>query len=391
MIDFSLTENQKELQQKARDFAINEIIPVSRKYDTSGEFPLEVFEKAFDQGLMNTSIPKEFGGPGLGILDSCLIVEECSAADPGITTSLFCNSLGLEPILLGGSEEQKERFVRPLMEKPLRFVSFATSEPGMGSDVAGIQTSARIEGDEIVLNGRKMWITNGGHASIVSLFARLEGTTRHEGITAIVVPTDTKGLHVGDPIPKLGHRSSNTVMLRLEDVRVPKENILGDPGEAFLLAMLTFSHTRPAIGAFASGMARGAMEYAIAYAKRRKAFEREISRFQAIQFMLADMKIAYEASRLLTWKAAWEADNGFDNTISASCAKAFASDTGMKTASDALQIFGGFGYTTNFLIEKLFRDAKLYQIYEGTSQIQRMIIGRFLLSAYDPIFTKTFS
>jgi len=389
MIDFNLTPEQKEMQKKAREFALKEIIPVSRKYDESGDFPHEVYQKAFDKGLFNITIPKEYGGIGCGILDSCLLVEETAAADPGMTTSLFCNSLGQEPIILGGNEEQKERFLRPFTEK-LQYASFATSEPSMGSDVAGIQTTARLEGDEIVINGRKMWITNGGVATMVSVFCRLEGTKRHEGITAVIVPTDTHGFSVGKPIPKMGHRVSNTVMLRLDDVHIPKENILGEPGKAFHLAMQTFAHTRPTIGAFACGMARGAMEYAIAYAKRRKAFKTEIANFQAIQFMLAEMKINYEAAKLLTWKAAWEADNGRDNTISASCAKAFATDYGMKTASDALQIFGGYGYTTNYLIEKLFRDAKLYQIYEGTSQIQRMVIGRYMLSKYIPIFDKTY-
>ncbi len=391
MIDFSLTEEQKVLQKNAREFALNEIIPVSRKYDESGDFPRDVYEKAFEHGgLIDGTIPKEYGGAGFGILDACLLVEETAAADPGITTSLFCNSLGQEPIILGGNEEQKESFLRPFTEK-LQFASFATSEPGAGSDVAGIQTTARVEGDELVINGRKMWITNGGVASIVSLFCRLEGTDRHKGITAAVVPTNTPGFSVGKPIEKMGHRASNTVMLRLEDVRIPLENVLGEPGKAFPLAMQTFSHTRPTIGAFAVGMARGAMEYAIAYAKRRKAFETEIANFQAIQFMIAEMKMHYEAARLLTWKGAWEADKGWDNTITASSAKAFATDYGMKTASDALQIFGGFGYTKNYLIEKLFRDAKLYQIYEGTSQVQRMIVGRFMLSKYEPIFKKTFS
>jgi acyl-CoA dehydrogenase len=391
LIDFSLTADQQKLQKKAREFAIDEIIPVSRKYDESGEFPFELYEKAFTEGLLDITIPQEYGGHGLGILDSCLLVEETAAADPGITTSLFCNSLGQEPIILGGTHEQKEKFLRPFSER-LQFASFATSEPNTGSDVAGISSMARIEGDIIVLNGRKMWITNGGVASIVSLFCRLEGTKRHNGITAVVVPTEnTPGLTIGKPIPKMGHKASNTVMLRLEDVRVPIENVLGEPGKAFPLAMQTFAHTRPTIGAFACGMARGAMEYAIAYAKRRKAFETKLANFQAIQFMIADMKMHYEAARLLTWKAAWEADNNKDNTISASCAKAFATDYGMKTASDALQIFGGYGYTTNYLIEKLFRDAKLYQIYEGTSQVQRMIIGRFMLSKYSPIFEKTYS
>ncbi len=390
MIDFRLSEDQKKLQMKAREFAIKEIIPVSRKYDQSGEFPRDVFQKAFEQGLMNTIFPESIGGPGLGILDNCLIVEETAAADPGITTSLFDNCLGAEPILIGGTAEQQENFLRPLTEE-LKFIAFATSEPGMGSDVAGIATTARLEGDEIVLNGRKMWITNGGVASLMSTFCRLEGTKRHKGITGVVIPMDTEGVRVGKPIPKMGHKASNTVMVRLDEVRVPKENILGEPGKGFPIAMQTFAHTRPTIGAFACGMARACMEYAIAYAKRRESFGQKIANYQSIQFMIAEMKINIDAGRLLTWKAAWEADQGRDNTISASIAKAFAADYGMKTASDALQIFGGFGYTTNYLVEKLFRDAKLYQIYEGTSQIQRMIVSRYLLTKYDPIFDKTFS
>lgn len=389
MIDFSLTEEQKELQKRAREFAIKEIIPVSRQYDESGEFPHDVYQKAYEEGLFDITIPKEYGGMGRGILDSCLLVEETAAADPGITTSLFCNSLGQEPIILGGNEEQKERLLRPFTKK-LQYASFATSEPAMGSDVAGIQAEAKLEGDGIVINGRKMWITNGGVASIISLFCRLEGTKRHKGITAVVVPSDTPGLRIGKPIPKMGHRASNTVMLRFDDVHVPKENILGEPGKAFPLAMQTFAHTRPTIGAFACGMARGAMEYAIAYAKRRRAFENEIGNFQAIQFMIAEMKANIDAAQLLTWKAAWEADQGKDNVISASIAKVFSSDHGMETVTNALQIFGGYGYTTNFLIEKLFRDAKLYQIYEGTSQIQKMVIGRFMLSKYEPVFDKTY-
>jgi acyl-CoA dehydrogenase len=389
MVDFSLTEEQKILQQKARDFAIKEIIPVSRKYDITGEFPLEIYQKAFDAGLMNTILPKDVGGPGLGILENCLIVEETAAADPGITTSLFDNCLGAEPIIIGGTPEQKERFLRPLTEE-LKFIAFATSEPGMGSDVAGIATTARLEKDEIILNGRKMWITNGGVASFMSTFCRLEGTKRHKGITG-VVPLNLSGIRIGKPIPKMGHKASNTVRVTLEEVHIPKENILGESGKGFPIAMKTFAHTRPTIGAFATGMARAAMEYAIAWAKKREAFENKIAEFQAIQFLIAEMKMHYEAARLLTWYSACEADLGRDNTISASIAKAFATDYGMKTVSDALQIFGGYGYITTYLIEKLFRDAKLYQIYEGTSQIQRMIVGRYMLANYAPIFDNTFT
>ena len=204
MVDFNLTDEQKVLQKKAREFAIQEIIPVSRKFDESGEFPYEIYQKAFEQGLMNTIFPREVGGPGLGILENCLIVEETAAADPGITTSLFDNCLGAEPIIIGGTAEQKKRFLKPLTEE-LKFIAFATSEPSMGSDVAGIAATARLEDNDIILNGRKMWITNGGVASYMSTFVRIEGTKRHKGITGVVIPMDLEGIRIGKPLPKMGH------------------------------------------------------------------------------------------------------------------------------------------------------------------------------------------
>ena len=351
-MDFNLTEAQKELQKKTREFAIKEILPVAASYDEHGKFPIEIIEKAYKAGLVNLAIPKKYGGPGYGLLESVVVVEEIAAACPGFATSIFANNLGAEPIILGGNEEQKDRILRELVKK-FSLISFATSEPGMGSDVAGIKCRAQKDGEDYILNGTKYWITNAGYAKYISLFATVDPAKKHKGICAFIVPTDLEGVKTGNPIPKLGHRASNTTSVVLKNVRIPKENVLAPPGRGFVLAMQTFAHTRPTIGAFACGMARGAMEYAIAYAKRRRAFENEIGNFQAIQFMIAEVKANIDAAQLLTWKAAWEADQGKDNVISASIAKVFSSDHGMETVTNALQIFGGYGYTTNFLIEKL--------------------------------------
>ena len=384
MVDFQLTEEQIALRESARKFAREEVLPVSSKYDKTGEFPRQVFEKAHREGFMNLGIPKEYGGQGYGSLESVLVVEEIAAADPGIATSMYANDLGAEPIILMGTEEQKRRFLTPLT-KELRFISFATTEPGMGSDVAGIKTTCERDGDEYVLNGNKFFITNGNYADLYVIFARLKGTKRHEGLCAFVVPRETEGLSTGKPLEKLGHRASDTAAVILRNVRVPEENRIGEEGIGFLLAMATFTHTRPAIGAFATGLARSAMEYAINYAKQREAFEHKISSFQAIQEMVADMYARIEAMRLLTWRAAWLIDQGQDAFVAASCAKLVGAEDAMKIATDALQVYGGRGYLEDYRIAKLFRDAKLFQIYEGTSQIQRYIISRYLFKQYEPI------
>ena len=380
-MDFFLTEKQKELQKKAREFAIQEVLPVARKYDESEEFPIDVIKKAYEEGLLNLAIPKKYGGPGYGLLDACIVVEEISAACPGIATSIFDNNLGAEPIIIGGNEEQKERILTDII-KNFKLIAFATSEPSMGSDVAGMKCRAEKDGDEYILNGNKFWITNGGFADYIIVFATIDPGKKHKGIGAFIVDAKSEGVRLGKHIPKLGQRASNTVAVGLKNVRIPKENVLAKPGRGFVLAMLTFAHTRPAIGAFAVGCARSAMEYAIDYANRRKAFGREIGKYQAIQFKIAEMYKDIEAARLLTYKAAWEADQGIDNNLSSSVAKAFASDIVMKVTMEAIQIFGGFGYLRTYPVEKLFRDAKLYQIYEGTSEIQRIIISRFVMKQY---------
>jgi len=373
MIDFQLTEEQIALRDKARKFALEEILPVSKKYDRTGEFPRDVIEKAFKAGLMNLGVPKEYGGPGYSAIETVLVVEEMAAACAGITTSIYVNDLGAAPIIIGGSDAQKQKFLAPLTEQ-LRLISFATSEPGMGSDVAGMQATCERDGDDYVLNGSKFFITNGDFADFFVIFARLKGTKRHEGLCAFVVPRETEGLSTGQPLPKLGHRASDTATVMLRNARVPAENVVGGEGNGFFLAMLTFMRTRPAIGAMTTGLARSAMEYAINYAKQREAFGRKISDFQAIQQMVADMYARIEAMRLLTWKAAWLLDRGEDANVASSCAKLVGSEDAMRIVTDALQVYGGRGYLENYAIAKLFRDAKLYQIYEGTSQVQRYVI-----------------
>jgi len=380
-MDFALTEDQKALQQKSRNFAINEVLPVARKYDESEEFPIPVIKKAWEQGLLNLGIPKQYGGPGYGLLEACIVVEEISSACPGMATSIFDNSLGAEPIVIGGNEEQKTRILKELTNE-FKLIAFATSEPTMGSDVAGMKCKAEKDGDEYILNGAKFWITNGGFADYITVFATVDPEKKHKGIAAFIVDTKAEGVRLGKHIPKLGQRASNTVAVSLKNVRIPKENILAKPGRGFVLAMQTFAHTRPAIGAFAVGCARSAMEYSIDYAQKREAFGRPISNYQAIAAKIADMYKDVEAARLLTYKAAWEADQGLDNNMSSAVAKAFASDVAMRVTTEAIQVYGGYGYLRTYPVEKLFRDAKLYQIYEGTSEIQRIVISRFVLKGY---------
>ena len=381
-MDFLFSEEQKALQKKAREFAIRDVLPVARKYDESEEFPLPVIKKAWEENLLNLGIPKQYGGPGFGLVNSCIVVEEISSACPGIATSIFDNNLGAEPIVIGGNEEQKQRILSELVNE-FKLIAFATSEPTMGSDVAGMKCKAEKDGDEYILNGNKFWITNGGYADYITVFATVDPEKKHKGIAAFIVDTKYEGVKLGKHIPKLGQRSSNTVSVGLKDVRIPKENVLAKPGRGFVLGMQTFAHTRPAIGAFAVGCARSAMEYSIDYAQKRETFGRPIGNYQVIQEKIANMYKDIEAARLLTYKAAWEADQGMDNNLSSAIAKAFASDVAMNVTTEAVQIFGGYGYLRTYPVEKLFRDAKLYQIYEGTSEIQRIVISRFVMKRYE--------
>lgn len=387
MVDFTLSNAQKELQAKARKFAQDYMIPYAHYYDRTGEFPRSIIQKCWDEGLMNLSISKEYGGPGLGTIEQCITVEEMAAGCAGMTTSIYVNSLGAEPILIAGTPEQKEKYLRPLTED-LKFISFACSEPGMGSDVAGIQTHVKKEGDYYVLNGSKFWITNAPHADTFTVFASLDPSKRHKALCAFIVDADTPGVKTGRPVEKMGHRASTTSSVMFRDAKVPSENILGTEGEGFKIAMRTFAMTRPSIAAFATGLARAAMEYARDYTTKREAFGEKLNNFEAIQFKLADMYMKIEASRMMYLRAAWTADFVGDSTIPASAAKAFATDVAMEVASEAVQIHGGYGYIDQYPVEKLFRDAKLYQIYEGTSEVQRLILARYVLAGYEPAMEK---
>ncbi|MGA6926540.1 MAG: acyl-CoA dehydrogenase family protein, partial [Desulfosarcina sp.] len=288
MLDFTLTPEQLSLQQKAREFALKEILPVAWYYDEKDETPLAVIRKAFDAGIMNAVIPQAYGGQGLGLVESAILTEELAAACPGLATSIFDNSLGMEPLLLSDNESARKRYL-PSIANDFKLICFATSEPVMGSDVAGIRCRAEADGDDFILNGIKYWITNGGLADYMTVFATVDPKQRHEGICAFLLEKDWPGVKVGRAIPKLGQRCSNTVALKFDDVRVPKENVLAPPGKGFLLAMKTFGRTRPIIGAFGIGAARSAMEFAIDYARKRQAFGMPIANFQAIQFKIAEM------------------------------------------------------------------------------------------------------
>jgi acyl-CoA dehydrogenase len=384
MLDFSLSPDQLALQQKSREFALKEILPVAWYYDEMDITPLQVLRKAYDAGMINGDIPKEYGGRGYGLVEGVILTEEISAACPGLGTSVFDNSLGMEPLKLSKNHTAKEKYFPEILNN-FKLICFATSEPTMGSDVAGMRCLAKPDGDGYILNGTKYWVTNGGLADYMSIFATVNPDSQHKGICAFLVEKDWKGVTIGRRIPKMGQRGSNTVGINFKDVRVPKQNILAQPGEGFKLAMHTFARTRPAIGAFAVGTARSAMEYAMDYAKKRRAFGSRIGDFQAIQHKIGEMYQKVETSRLLVWKAAWEADQGMDATLSASIAKFYSTEAALEVANEAMQIFGGYGYTKLFPIEKLLRDARVFRIYEGTSEIQRYIVSGYAMNVYQPV------
>jgi acyl-CoA dehydrogenase len=377
-MDFTLDDEQRALQELARDFARNEIEPVAAHHDRTGEFAMEIYRKAHSLGLMNTHIPEAYGGPGLHVLDNCLLAEELAAGCSGIYTCMEVNSLAAAPLLVAGTEDQKQRFLSPL-SKELSFASYAVTEPDAGSDVAGIGTRAVKDGDDYVLNGHKMWITCAGYASWFFVLAYTDPAARYRGMTGFLVPADRPGVKVGKKELNMGQRASDTRAVDFEDVRVPTRNRLGQEGQGWLIAMKAFDRTRPPVAAGAVGVGRRAMEHAIKYAKERQAFGGPIAKQQAVSFMIADMAKDLSAARLLVWQSAAKIDRGESNTLEAAMAKSFAADTAMRVTTDAVQVFGGYGYSTEYPVEKLMRDAKVFQIYEGTSQIQRIIIARELL------------
>ncbi len=374
-VSFALTDEQRELRSLAREFAEKEIRPKAAEYDEKSQHPVDVIAKAHELGLMNLHVPEELGGLGLSAFDGMLVGEELNFGCSGIGTSISANGLGSGPVILAGSDEQKAAWLPPLLEAPI-LCSFGLSEPGAGSDVARLKTTAERRGDEYVLNGSKTCITNAGHASWTVVFAKTDPSKGHRGISAFIVPMDTPGVTIEKHLDKMGQRSTDTSAFALQDVVIPAANRIGEDGEGFKIAMMTLDFTRPGTASGAVGVAQAAYELAVEYAKERVTFDVPIAMHQGVNFMIADMATEIEAARLLTWQAAWMLDQGQRATLYSSFAKRFAADTAMKVTTDAVQVFGGYGYMKEYPVEKLMRDAKLFQIYEGTSQIQRLVIAK---------------
>jgi len=374
MVDFTLTDEQKNLRDLAHEFAEKEIRPVAWEYDKDGTWPQDIINKAHELGLMNTHAPEEYGGPGLSHLDGALIEEELSWGCSGIQTTLGANGLASAPVAIAGSEEVKKEFFTDLIESP-KLASFCLTEPGAGSDVSSMRTRAVKKGDEYVINGSKCFITNGQYADWYTVYAKTDPDAGHRGISAFLVPRDDT-IVIDKKEDKMGQRASNTATVTFNDTVVPAKYLLGQENHGFKVAMRTLDYTRPGVAAMAVGIARAAFEFACDYAKERVQFGVPIAMHQAIQFMLADMGTKIHAARLMTWNAAVLLDQGKRNTLESSHAKRFAADSAMEITTDAVQIFGGYGFIKEYPVEKLMRDAKIMQLYEGTSQIQRLVIAR---------------
>ncbi len=378
MIDFSLTEEQKALQEMSREFAEKEMKPNAAKYDKGEEFPEDVMKKAFEVGFLTCTIPKEFGGGGLSELDTAIISEELAAGCAGMYTTMMVNALAYTPVILYGNDEQKKKFLIPQTEK-MSFSAFCLTEREAGSDAGSLKTKAIKNGDEYIINGSKCFTSNGAIANWYVVFALTDPEKGARGISAIVVPRETSGVSVGKIEDKMGHRASNTAEIYFEDVRIPAENLLAKEGLGFIIAMKTLDHTRAPVGAAGVGVARAAMEYAIEYAKTRIQFGRPIALFQNTAFKIAQMAADIDAARHLVWRAAWLMDHNMPCGKESAMAKMYGSDVAMKVTTEALQILGGYGYMKDYPMEKLMRDAKLLQIYEGTNEIQRLVISREII------------
>jgi alkylation response protein AidB-like acyl-CoA dehydrogenase len=378
-MDYFLTDDQKEIKKIARRIADERIVPIRAELDETETFPWEVMKACAETGLFGVSIPEAYGGLGGGSFENCIVVEELSRACLGTSVSYAASLLGSYPILLGGSEEQKKKYL-PDVASGKKLAAFGLTEANAGSDAAGIRTEAKKDGDYYILNGTKQWITNGGEAEIYSVVAITDRSKGGRGATAFIVEKGTEGFSFGKKEKKLGIRASATRELVFQDCKIPKENVIGREGMGFILAMRTFDRTRPGIGAQGVGVAQGALEAAVAYAKEREQFEKKIISFQAIQHMLADMAVQVEAARALVYAVARYIDSDpRDFSKVSAMSKVFPSDMAMKVTTDALQIFGGYGYMREYPVEKMMRDAKILQIYEGTNQIQRNVIALELI------------
>jgi acyl-CoA dehydrogenase len=378
MIDFSLTDEQRALRELAREFARNEIAPLAAEHDRDAKHPAEIIQEAHKIGLMNMTVPEEHGGAGLGMLETCLVSEELSAACAGISTAILANTLALTPLLLAGSPAQLEQYAKPLCAGP-NLAALCMTEPQAGSDVGAIRTTARPEGDCYVISGTKTLIDNGGVAQLYCVFGSTDPQQGAKGISAFVVPAGLPGLTVGKQEDKMGQRAINTSEVRFEEVSVPVQNRLGQEGDGLGIFLQTLDRNKPWIAAAAVGVARAALEEAMRYSQQREQFGRSIASFQAIQFKLADMAIKIEGARLLTWKAAWLVDHGLSRASLSAIAKCYSSDMAMEVTIDAVQVLGGYGYIKEYPVEKLMRDAKAFQIYMGTNEIQRHLIAQALL------------
>jgi len=379
MVDFSLTEEQLGCQKLVRNFAQKEIVPIAPELDREQRHSPEVVKKFFEIGLLHYAVPEAYGGPGLGSLEGCLISEELGAACGGVAAGLGANILGLTPFLIAGSPELKAELLVPHTAGP-NLAAFCLTEAEAGSDVAALRTRAVLDGEDYLINGTKRFISNGGVASLYAVFAVEDPERGHRGISAFMVPADTPGIKHGRKEDKMGQRATDTREVIFDQVRIPVRYRLGEGLDGFKIAMMTLDESRSGVGAAAVGIARAALEAATAYAKERVQFGKPIAAQQAIQLMLADMAQKVAAARLLCWQAAWRHDNGLPNSMESAMAKCFAGDTAMEVTTDAVQVFGGYGYMKEYPVEKYMRDAKLHQIYEGTNQIQRLVIARQLLA-----------
>ncbi len=379
MIDFRLDEEQLAIQEKYRNFAKEWIIPNARKYDLSAEFPWEVVKAAYKNGIMNGPIPKKFGGNGYSLLQGAIAAEELGAGCIGIGIGIEANTLALTPLLLSANEEQQERFYGMINEVQ-GVAGYALTEPNAGSDVQGIKTTAIKKGDKYIINGHKRFITNAEVSTFLTVFALTDPSRGSRSLSAIVVPTNTPGVEIKPHMLKMGQRASVQNEIIFHDVEVPVSNLLGQEGQGFLIAMKTFDRTRNGVGALALGAARTAFETSRDWAKNRIQFGKPIAAQQVIAFMLADMATTLEATRALVWQAASAYDQGLKKaSMYSAMAKLFASDNAMKIATDAVQIMAGDGYSQDYLVEKIMRDVKLNQIYEGTNQVQRLVISKSIL------------
>jgi len=378
-MDYFLTEQQQMLKELAHKVAEEKVRPVAAKYDESHEFPWDIVKIFADLGFFGVYIPEEYGGLGGGVMDLVITVEELSRACGGIALAVAATALGAYPILMAGNDEQKKRYLPDLAEGKY-LAGYCLTEPEAGSDAGAVRTRAVRDGDYYILNGTKHFITNGSVAKLYTVFASTDPSRGIRGISAFLVEDGFPGLSYGKLEDKLGIRASATSEILFQDCRVPKENLLGKEGQGFRIAMETFDRTRPGVAAQAVGIAQGALELALEYTKQRRQFGQTIASFEAIQFMLADMATQVEAARALVYQTARMIDSGAkDISRESAMCKLFASDTAMKVTTDAVQLFGGYGYMRDYPIEKYFRDAKITQIYEGTNQIQRLVIGRHLI------------